>query len=217
MNCKTFTATARMIALFFALFSTTVQVARAADDQPDVTEDSVWFRVIVESSPAENSRPYHGEPSVAGNRLDFLTADFSDFLAREDSSDPTNGALHGTAIAQPGSFIEEISSQESRLSTLFKPQDNNGDPFAVTGLFEIGFLEVDSYPINQLSLLDLSTSYTPSQEGFQYSADNDSSGFDNGPGLLFCSEWEDSLDTNPTSEHAGTFLRVVFIADRGAR
>ena len=204
MMCKKFITVGLMFALFTAVFSSSAATIYAAITYPDVMGDTVWFRGIVEDADPDSLLPLYGQPVAQGDSLNFPVTGVGNF-----STTSVNGAgvasVDGTLslmiLAKPGYFIENLSFLESGLATLFKPPGSDDDPFAaVTGLFEIGIVEVDGAPIVPINLPGLSMDYTPSNGDFQYSVDNDVPGVDNSPGLIFSAGWEGSLGVNLTDQ-----------------
>jgi hypothetical protein len=151
----------------------------------DVIEESATDPALVQPGPLGG---LFGEPTVAGDSLDFNPKGFAATSSNGGIPDQTDSNLQFMVVAKPGKAVSSIAFTERGDTTL---SGLSGDAFtSVSATIFVEISEVDGVPTD-INIPSVSMLFTPSGGTYLLSAD--------GVGPIYQTDWEGSafIDIGP--------------------
>lgn len=146
-----------------------------------------FLNVTEDANSAGDAPPLFGQPTVAGDSIDFDPVGFSASASGAAGIDVTDGNLSFTIMAKQGYAVDVFSLSEAGDTTL-AGFGTDGTFTSVTAIGVLNVLEVDGVGIAPIAV-PFSLNFTPSGGTFGLASDG-------GGGPLFSAGWSGSLTKN---------------------
>lgn len=137
----------------------------------DVTEDSATDPSLVVAGPLGG---LFGEPTIAGDSLDFNPKNFAAAASGAGGTDHTDGNLQFMVVAKPGKGISGLGLSEAGDTTI---AGLSNDAFtAVTATIFVEINELNGVAVSAINVPGVSMSFSPSAGDYQLSVDGSGPG-----------------------------------------
>lgn len=169
----------------------------------DVTEDSATDPSLITPGPLGG---LFGEPTIAGDSLDFNPKNFAAFASGAGGTDHTDANLQFMVEAKPGKGISGLGLSEAGDTTI---AGFTNDAFtAVTATIFVEINELNGVAISPINVPGTSMTFTPSAGDYQLSVDG------SGPGsYTFAFSGSVFIDLGPYVPFGATATKISVSLD----